>query len=167
MPNTPLPVHKLYLLLGANLGNKLHTFEQARQCIADQVGEIVSQSGLYETAAWGVTEQPTYMNQVLLVVTYLKPAEVLTHTLAIEEQLGRVRAEKWGARVIDIDLLFYDDLIINTPTLTLPHPLLHERRFTLVPLAEIAPDLVHPALNKTANELLISCSDDSEVIKFS
>ncbi|MEZ0540734.1 2-amino-4-hydroxy-6-hydroxymethyldihydropteridine diphosphokinase [Fibrella arboris] len=158
---------RVYLLLGANLGDRLHTFEQARIRIANQIGPTVLQSSLYETAAWGVTNQPTYLNQVLVVATYLEPAAVLTYTLAIEESLGRRRTEKWGARVIDIDLLFYDDLIVDTPTLTLPHPLLHERRFTLVPLAELAPAFVHPVLHQTIQTLLAHCSDESEVIKFS
>ena len=109
----------------------------------------------------------TYLNQVLAVATYLTPAEVLEQTQAIEQRLGRVRAEKWGARVIDIDLLFYDDLILETPTLTLPHPLLHERRFTLMPLVEIAPDLVHPVFKKSVYQLLANCTDEGEVIKFS
>ncbi|RYF74144.1 MAG: 2-amino-4-hydroxy-6-hydroxymethyldihydropteridine diphosphokinase [Cytophagaceae bacterium] len=159
--------HSLYLLLGANLGDKVQTFALARRYVTEQVGPIVKESGLYETAAWGVIDQPTYLNQVLLVETYLAPNDVLTNTLAIEEHLGRVRHEKWGARVIDIDLLFYDDLMFNTSTLTLPHPLLHERRFTLIPLAEIAPAFVHPVLKQTCQTLLERCSDDSEVIKFS
>lgn len=157
----------VYLLLGANLGNKLQTFELARLYIAEQVGVITVQSGLYETAAWGVTNQPTYLNQVLAVATYLEPAEVLTRTQAIEEKLGRVRLEKWGSRVIDIDVLFYDAQIIYTTTLIVPHPLLHERRFTLVPLAEIAPDFVHPVLRQSIQSLLDSCADEGEVIKFS
>jgi len=157
----------LYLLLGANLGDKQQTFAQARRYVAEQVGAIVSASSLYETEAWGVTNQPTYLNQVLLVDTYLTPADALTQTQAIEQRLGRVRAEKWGARLIDIDLLFYDSLILNSPTLTLPHPLLHERRFTLMPLAELAPDFVHPVLGLPVHTLLANCTDENEVIKFS
>ncbi|WP_310589045.1 2-amino-4-hydroxy-6-hydroxymethyldihydropteridine diphosphokinase [Fibrella forsythiae] len=167
MSKEPPLSHNLYLLLGANLGDKAQTVALARRYVAEQIGSIVLESGLYETAAWGITDQPSYLNQVLLVVTYLTPTSVLTHTLAIEERLGRVRAEKWGARVIDIDLLFYDGLILNTPTLTLPHPLLHKRRFTLVPLTEIAPGFVHPVLKQTIQTLLDDCSDEGEVIKFS
>ena len=157
----------VYLLLGANLGDKQQTFAQARQHIAGQVGTIASVSSLYETEAWGVTGQPTYLNQVLLVDTYLTPADVLVQTQAIEQRLGRVRAEKWGARLIDVDLLFYDSLILNSPTLTIPHPLLHERRFTLMPLAELAPDFVHPVLGLPVHTLLANCTDENEVIKFS
>lgn len=160
-------VHRVYLLLGANLGDREQTFGNARQDITRYVGAISKQSGLYETAAWGVTDQPTYLNQVLAVDTYLTPADVLVQTQATEQRLGRVRAEKWGSRVIDIDLLFYDDLILTIPSLTLPHPLLHERRFTLAPLAEIAPDLVHPVFQQTIGGLLRTCLDESAVIKFS
>lgn len=156
---------RVYLLLGANLGNRQRAFTVARQNVIEQIGAITVQSSLYETAAWGITDQPAYLNQVLLVATYLKPDEVLTRTQAIEQQLGRIRAEKWGSRIIDIDLLFYEDLILNSPALTLPHPLLHARRFTLVPLAEIAPELVHPVLKQTVGTLLANCTDKGEVIK--
>lgn len=162
-----IPIAHVYLLLGANLGDKQQMFIRARESVADQIGPIVRQSAEYETAAWGITDQPTYLNQVLVVQTRLTPTAVLANTQAIEQNLGRVRAEKWGSRVIDIDLLFYEDLIINTPTLTVPHPLLHERRFTLVPLAEVAPDLVHPVLKQPIHTLQANCPDESEVIKFS
>ncbi|HEY0110251.1 MAG TPA: 2-amino-4-hydroxy-6-hydroxymethyldihydropteridine diphosphokinase, partial [Fibrella sp.] len=107
------------------------------------------------------------LNQILVVETDLSPDDVLAKTQAIEQKLGRSRAEKWAARVIDVDLLFYDDLIINAPTLTLPHPFLHQRRFTLVPLAELAPNLIHPVLKQTVLALLANCPDEGEVIKLS
>ena len=156
----------LYLLLGANLGDRLQTLALAREQLADRVGVMLLTSPLYETAAWGVTDQPTYLNQVLLLETAHSPEAVLTQTQAIEQALGRVRAEHWGARVIDIDLLFYNDLILNTPTLTLPHPYLHLRRFTLQPLADIAPDLVHPVLKQPVWHLLEACMDEGKVNKF-
>ncbi len=155
----------LYLLLGANLGDRTHTLAQAREQLVQRVGAALRASPIYETAAWGLTDQPAYLNQVLLLETPLLPEVVLVETQAIEQILGRVRAERWGARVIDIDLLFYNDLILNTPELTLPHPYLHLRRFTLQPLADIAPYLMHPVLKQTIRQLLYACPDESEVIK--
>jgi 2-amino-4-hydroxy-6-hydroxymethyldihydropteridine diphosphokinase len=166
MPEALSTAH-VYLLLGANLGDKQQMFARVCGYVTQQIGPIIVQSGLYETAAWGGLDQPTYLNQVIVVETYLAPVAVLTQTQGIEQELGRIRVEKWGSRVIDIDLLFYNDLIIQTPTLTLPHPLLHQRRFTLVPLAEIAPNLIHPVLKQPIYTLLANCPDDGEVIKFS
>ena len=153
----------LILLLGANLGDRLQTLLCAIDLIAERVGPVVRQSGLYETAPWGVTDQPAYLNLVMVVETTLEPEAVLNQTQAIEQELGRVRLEKWGARVIDIDILYYDQLILQTDQLTIPHPYLHQRRFTLMPLAEIAPDFVHPILHKTTVELLADCEDKGEV----
>ncbi|WP_020594991.1 2-amino-4-hydroxy-6-hydroxymethyldihydropteridine diphosphokinase [Spirosoma panaciterrae] len=152
-----------YLLLGANLGDRINTLHRALDLIAERVGTVVQKSAMYETAPWGVTDQPTYLNQVLAIDTALQPEELLNQTQAIEHELGRVRLERWGARLIDIDILFYDQLILKTPRLTIPHPYLHQRRFTLVPLAEITPNLVHPILHKTTLELLAACTDTSEV----
>ncbi|MBC8155601.1 MAG: 2-amino-4-hydroxy-6-hydroxymethyldihydropteridine diphosphokinase [Bacteroidetes bacterium] len=153
----------LFLLLGANLGDRLAMLSRAQTLISERVGPISRQSAVYETAPWGVTDQPTYLNQVLNVETALTPEAVLTQTQAIEAQLGRIRLEKWGSRIIDIDVLYYDQLIWQTESLTLPHPLLHERRFTLVPLAEIAPDFVHPVFRKTTQQLLAQLADVNDV----
>lgn len=156
----------IYLLLGANLGDRIQTLHRAIDLIEERVGPVIRQSSLYETAPWGVTNQPAYLNQVLMVETTLEPEAVLNQTQAIEQELGRVRLEKWGARVIDIDILYYDQLIRQTDRLTIPHPYLHQRRFTLVPLAEIAPDFVHSVLQKTTLELLADCEDEGEVTPY-
>jgi len=156
-------MHKTYLLLGGNLGDRTAYLQLAVEQIAARVGEIQSSSRLYETAAWGKTNQPSFLNQVLEVHTVLLPEDVLHTINAIEHELGRERFEHWGARVIDIDILFYDDLVQQTQRLTIPHPQLHTRRFTLAPLTEIAPHLVHPVYNQTIEQLLIDCTDELEV----
>lgn len=158
---------KLYLLLGGNLDNRTQYLQQARDTIARRVGSIVRASGIYETAAWGKIDQPSFLNQVLEMETQLSPEQVLQTINLIEHELGRERLEHWGARVIDIDILFYDDLVQQTQRLTIPHPQLHLRRFTLQPLHEIAPDLVHPVLQQTINELLTHCPDALEVKQYS
>lgn len=155
-----------FLLLGANLGDRVATLSRAVQRISEIVGVVVQQSHIYETAPWGVLEQPAFLNQVLAVDTQLEPDAVLTQTQRIERELGRVRLEKWGARMIDIDILYYDQRIVKTNQLTIPHPYLHQRRFTLMPLAEISPDFRHPVLGKTTTELLTECPDTGEVTIF-
>jgi 2-amino-4-hydroxy-6-hydroxymethyldihydropteridine diphosphokinase len=157
----------VYLLLGSNLGNRLQVLNLAADRIGSAVGTVVRTSGIYETAPWGVTDQPAFLNQVLALQTKHAPEEVLRLVLDIEHELGRVRYERWGARVIDIDILFYNDLVQDTARLTVPHPRLHERRFTLIPLAEIAPDFIHPVFNQPLTSLLSVCPDDSEVNLYS
>lgn len=156
----------LYLLLGSNLGDREAMMLAATILIRERIGEVVKASPLYETAPWGGIEQPAFLNQVLEVTTYCEPEEVLRLILDIEHELGRVRYERWGARHLDVDLLYYGSLHMDTARLTVPHPRLHERRFTLIPLVEIAPDFVHPVLKKTNNELLEACLDTEKVNLF-
>lgn len=154
---------KVYLLLGGNLGDRTAYLQQARESIHQQVGVILRSSKVYETAAWGKTDQPNFLNQVLELETSLLPEQVLQSINSIELELGRVRHEHWGARVIDIDILFYNDEILQTQRLTIPHPQLHLRRFTLLPMAELAPALQHPLLLQSIHQLLQTCPDQLEV----
>jgi 2-amino-4-hydroxy-6-hydroxymethyldihydropteridine diphosphokinase len=154
----------VYLLLGSNLGNRLQYLKLALACIVAEAGHLVEQSSVYETQSWGKANAPDYLNQVVLIQTQLAARPLLKTLLDIEQELGRIREEKWGSRTIDIDILFYGNEIINEPELTVPHPQLHKRRFTLEPLAEIAPQLVHPVMQKTV-DILKSELDDTLQIK--
>jgi 2-amino-4-hydroxy-6-hydroxymethyldihydropteridine diphosphokinase len=158
-------MHKAYILLGTNLGNRLSYLNQAKTYIAQQVGEVLATSSIYETAAWGFTDQPSFYNQVLVVKTSIEPEDLMQQLLDIETQLGRIRTIKFGPRTIDIDILLIDDLVNNSHILQLPHPALPQRKFALLPLAEVAPNLVHPVEKKTINQLLLSCTDILDVQK--
>jgi len=128
-------------------------------------GRVTSISSLYETAAWGNTNQPAFYNQAICVETTLEPENLLSRLLTIEIEMGRVREEKYGPRTIDLDILMVNDIVLDSPTLTIPHPQLHNRRFALLPLIEIAPTLLHPVLDKTMQELLLNCPDTLDVQK--
>lgn len=156
---------QVFLLLGANLDNRFVQMEKAFNEIEKQIGEVTRYSSLYETAAWGKEDEPAYLNQVLLVETSLLPLEVLKEINGIENRLGRIRNLKWGSRTIDIDILFYDDEVIESERLMVPHPFLHQRKFALVPLNEIAPYLLHPVLKKRVSALLLEVEDDLLVRK--
>jgi 2-amino-4-hydroxy-6-hydroxymethyldihydropteridine diphosphokinase len=138
---------------------------QAHLLLEIYCGKIIHKSTYYETAPWGYLDQPAFLNQALALQTALSPTELMTILLSIEEKMGRVRIIKSGPRIIDLDILLIGSNIINTPALTVPHPALPDRRFALIPMAEIAPLLVHPILKKTIQELLVECSDDSDVQK--
>ena len=154
-----------YLLIGGNLGDRAAYLEQAIKQIEALCGRITHTSSIYETAAWGNTNQPAFYNQAIQLTTSLPPETLLGQLLAIEIKMGRVRTQKYGPRTIDLDILMIDDKVLDTNTLTIPHPQLHNRRFALLPLAEIAPSLHHPILDKTVSELLINCPDTLDVQK--
>jgi 2-amino-4-hydroxy-6-hydroxymethyldihydropteridine diphosphokinase len=139
----------VFLLLGSNLGDRQLFLKKAIDLIEVDIAPISKASSIYETQSWGKTNAPDYLNQVIVLKTSLPAQAILQRILSIEQLLGRQREEKWGSRTIDIDILFYGDSVINEPGLHIPHPELHTRRFTLEPLAEIAPDLKHPVLNKS------------------
>ncbi len=155
-----------HLLLGSNLGNREKFIEDALSLIAQRVGEIQLTSSIYETAAWGKTDQPSFLNVAVAVVTTLNPLQLLETVLEIESDLGRVRHEKWGARLIDIDIIFYGNEIINVDQkLQIPHPEMHKRKFVLLPIAEIAQYYVHPILGQNMSELLLNLTDELTVLK--
>jgi 2-amino-4-hydroxy-6-hydroxymethyldihydropteridine diphosphokinase len=152
-----------YLLLGSNLGDSKQLIEDATMLIEKRIGTIVAKSSRYATAAWGKTEQPPFINLALQVCTDLEAFTLLTRVLEIEKDLGRVRMEKWGARLIDIDVIFYGNHIIDTPELTIPHPLMHLRKFVILPLNEIATSFEHPILKKNIDQILSDLPDDLKV----
>ncbi len=154
-----------YLLTGSNMGERLEYLQKAISLLEQRCGKIVQQSAIYETEPWGLLEQPAFLNQVIAIKTALLPEELMNHLLKIEELIGRVRTVKLGPRIIDLDILMYNQLIINSPTLQIPHPALPLRRFALTPLNEIAPELIHPVLQKTISTLLFDCTDTSNVQK--
>jgi 2-amino-4-hydroxy-6-hydroxymethyldihydropteridine diphosphokinase len=145
--------HLVYLALGSNLDNRLANLKQAVAVLSPQM-EVKAKSLVYETPPWGYEDQPRFLNQVIKVQTYLEPEPLLKHLKRLEVTLGRKESFQNGPRLIDIDILFYDDLILNTTSLVIPHPRLHERGFVLLPLMDIDPDLVHPANQKSVREML-------------
>jgi len=158
-------MHEVFLLLGSNLGNRQLFLKQAIEHIETEIAPLSKISSVYETQSWGKTDLPDYLNQVVVLLTDLPPQIILQKILNIELKLGRKREEKWGSRTIDIDILFYDDQIISQPGLVIPHPELQKRRFTLDPLAEIAPEWVHPSLKKNILQLKTELIDELNVKK--
>jgi 2-amino-4-hydroxy-6-hydroxymethyldihydropteridine diphosphokinase len=149
--------HIIYIALGSNIGDRLENLKQAVASLSPQM-DVKAKSHIYETLPWGYEDQPKFLNQVLKAQTYLEPEPLLKHIKRLEVALGRQVSFRNGPRLIDIDILFYDDLVLNTPILTLPHPRLHERGFVLLPLMDIAPDLVHPVTKKSVREMLAFCN---------
>jgi 2-amino-4-hydroxy-6-hydroxymethyldihydropteridine diphosphokinase len=157
---------KLYILLGGNLGDKQLVFSDARARLNQQVGTITNQSSIYETEPWGFESDDIFWNQVIEIETSLSPEEILLQTQQIEHDLGRIRkANQYDSRIIDIDILFYGDQVIQLENLIVPHPRIQERKFALVPLCEIAPELIHPVFLKSIRQLLAECTDTLTVEK--
>ena len=159
---------RLFILLGGNQGDKSLTFKEAITNLEKSVGQVVEKSSIYETEPWGFQSNDYFWNQVLIILTQLPPEEVLQHTKRIEKELGRTRTkEKYCSRIIDIDILFYDDLVLHSVDLELPHGRIIDRRFVLEPLVEIAPLFYHPVFGQTIVELLENCSDTLAVSRIS
>ncbi|MCB9263473.1 MAG: 2-amino-4-hydroxy-6-hydroxymethyldihydropteridine diphosphokinase [Lewinellaceae bacterium] len=162
-----MKANQVYLHTGTNLGSREANLRRANEWIGQEIGPIGEASKVYRTKAWGITDQPDFLNQALRVSTLLPPFQLLERIQAIERRMGRVREVKWGERIIDIDILFYNNEVIDTETLTIPHPYLHYRNFVLLPLMDIAAGLVHPVFGLTIAELYARSEDTLavEVVK--
>ena len=150
------------LSLGSNVGNRLQYLTDAKRLLERNGCWTMKRSSVYETEAWGNTEQASFYNAVLYTQTELSARELMNKILEIEKSLGRIRTEKWAPRTIDIDILFFNDEIVHEEHLTIPHPHLQERKFVLVPLDEIVPDLIHPVFKKNVSQLLLELNDPSQ-----
>jgi len=156
--------HIVYLALGSNMGNRAANLKEAITSLPPQM-EVKAKSKVYETPPWGYTEQAKFLNQVLKVKTYLEPVLLLKHLKRLEVALGRKATFQNGPRLIDMDILFYDDLVFEVPELVIPHPRVHERGFVLLPMMDIAPELVHPVQGKSVRELIAGC-DLQDIVQF-
>lgn len=159
-------MHKVFLGIGGNIGNKQHNFRLAKELIEKELGKLIQSSSIYETPPWGFHSEDVFWNQVLLIETKLEAIELLWRIHKIEEQFGRTRGtEGYTSRQMDVDILYFDDVFMETKNLIIPHPKIHERKFVLVPLCEIAPDFKHPLRRLTSIEMLESSRDDSIIKK--
>jgi 2-amino-4-hydroxy-6-hydroxymethyldihydropteridine diphosphokinase len=145
--------HTVYIALGTNLGDRLANLRLAIESMPPEI-IVLAESHVYETPPWGYENQPAFLNMVIKAETSLEPEALLIYLKQIEVELGREQNFRWGPRLIDLDILFYDDLVLDSPPLVIPHPRLHERAFVLVPLMDIAPDLIHPVFQRSVSDLL-------------
>ncbi|MEE2700282.1 MAG: 2-amino-4-hydroxy-6-hydroxymethyldihydropteridine diphosphokinase [Bacteroidota bacterium] len=159
-------MNTIFLQLGSNMGEREVYLQNAITLIAEGIGIIQKKSKVYESVPWGVENQNNYLNQVLQIKSEFSAEDVLEKVLQIEDEIGRIRNEKWGERIIDIDILFFNDLIIEKEGICIPHIHLHSRKFVLLPLNEIVPDFMHPKYNKTISELLSECKDIESVEEY-
>ena len=155
--------NRLFIITGGNIGDRKKNLETASVLIEKRVGKIINQSKIYETEAWGITDQPAFYNQVLVIESKFSARDVLNVILKIEAEMGRKRTVKNAARIIDIDILFFNDDVLNEQNLIIPHPEIANRRFVLLPLKEIAPQMIHPVLKKTIKDLLSETKDQLKV----
>ncbi|MHA8050943.1 2-amino-4-hydroxy-6-hydroxymethyldihydropteridine diphosphokinase [Aquirufa sp. ROCK-SH2] len=151
-----------YLSLGGNLGNTIEIFQETYQILEKKVGEITKFSSFYQTAAWGPIKQADFINQVIEVSTRLSATDLMQTLLEIEKEMGRIRDERWGPRTLDLDILFFGDQIIAKENLEIPHPRMEDRKFVLIPLAEINPNFIHPKSQKTVKQILLECEDECD-----
>lgn len=161
-------MNKVYLLLGGNIGDSVSIFQNCEKIISHKIGEIVCKSSYYQSPSWGFDDENKFLNQVLEISTSLDESILLSICLEIENELGRFRDINiigYQSRIIDIDILFFNDLFLFSDRLQLPHPRLHLRRFTLLPLCEIAKDLIHPKFKESVESLLLNCEDHSQVTR--
>jgi 2-amino-4-hydroxy-6-hydroxymethyldihydropteridine diphosphokinase len=160
-------MNEVYLLTGGNMGDRVAYLSGAEKEIARNCGTVVRTSSIYETEAWGLEDQEPFLNQVLCIQTHLPPEDLMQAILIIESGFGRKRNERYGPRLIDIDILLYNDEVVDHPGLKIPHPRMQSRRFVLTPLAELAPGKIHPVLKKSIRALLDECNDPLKVNKIS
>lgn len=158
-------MNKIFLITGGNIGDRKKNLETAAVLIEKQIGKIIKSSQIYETDAWGITEQHSFYNQIHIVESRFSAFEVMEKILKIEEKMGRVRTIKNAARIIDIDILFFNDDTVNEENLTIPHPQIFNRRFVLMPLDELAPEKIHPAFKESIHDLLAKCKDELKVAR--
>jgi 2-amino-4-hydroxy-6-hydroxymethyldihydropteridine diphosphokinase len=155
----------VFISLGTNLGDREKNLRDAIELLAQLPHtSLIKQSRIYTTAAWGKTDQPDFLNMVVAISSALLSQQLMESLLQLEEKMGRVRNDHWGPRIIDMDILFYGDEVVDSLTLRVPHPEMQHRNFVLVPLNEIAPELVHPVLKKSIAQLLEACSDKLTVL---